>query len=304
MKKMALFLVILAGICWGIIGIFSRGLSAAGFSAVQITTIRCVITAVSMLIFLLWKDPDKLKIQGKDIWMFLGTGICSIVFFNICYFKTVQMITLSIAAILLYTAPCFVMLMSAFIFHEKISLQKLLALVLAFTGCVFTTGLLGGGQIQITRQGIEYGLGAGFGYALYSIFGRIALKKYHPFTVTAYTFLVASISLIPFSHIIQSIRNLQEQSISIPAVTMHALLLGLISTLIPFLSYTKGLEYMEAGKASVMAFVEPMVATLVGIMFFREVITLWNLFGISLIFCSVILLNLNFSRTDKQCEVE
>ncbi|MGE4273301.1 MAG: DMT family transporter [Desulfitobacterium sp.] len=287
-KRIAPLLIILAGVCWGIIGLFSRNLATGGLSSVQITASRCIVTAVCLSTFLLIKDRDKLKINLKDLWLFLGTGICSIVFFNICYFTTIKLATLSMASILLYTAPCFVMIMSAILFREPITMRKIGALVLAFGGCVLITGILGkGGPSNLSGLAIITGLGAGIGYALYSIFGSIALRKYHPFTVTAYTFIVASLSLLPFSNSIDIVTIALENR----NVLISGLLLGVVSTLIPFLLYTKGLEHMEAGKASVMAFVEPMVATLVGILIFKEQLTAQNILGIFLIFSSVLVLN-------------
>ncbi|AGA69090.1 putative permease, DMT superfamily [Desulfitobacterium dichloroeliminans LMG P-21439] len=286
-KRIAPALIIMAGVCWGIIGLFSRNLAWGGLSSVQITASRCIVTAVCLSAFLLIKDRDKLKINLKDLWLFLGTGICSIVFFNICYFTAIKLATLSIASILLYTAPCFVMIMSAVLFREPITKRKIGALILAFGGCVLIAGIVGNGSSNLSGLAILVGLGAGIGYALYSIFGSIALKKYHPYTVTAYTFIVASLSLLPFSNSMDiAAIALQNRN-----VLINGLLLGVVSTLIPFLLYTKGLEHMEAGKASVMAFVEPMVATLVGILIFKEQLTLQNTLGIFLIFLSVLVLN-------------
>lgn len=287
-KRIAPVLVILAGICWGIIGVFSRTLAGGGLSSVQITASRCIVTAVFLTIFLLIKDRGKLKIDLKDLWLFFGTGICSIVFFNICYFTTIKLATLSMASILLYTAPCFVMIMSAFLFRENITSRKVVALIVAFSGCALVTGIFGNAGSGMSGLAILTGLGSGIGYALYSIFGSIALRKYHPFTVTVYTFIVASLGLLPFSNgIAIGVIALENMS-----VLINGLLLGLVSTLIPFLLYTKGLEHMEAGKASVMAFVEPMVATLMGIIIFKEVLTMQNALGILLIFISVLILNL------------
>ena len=290
-KTKATVFIIIAGVCWGIIGLFSRILSAGGLSSVQITATRCMVTAVCIVIYSLITNQDALRIKIKDLWYFLGTGICSIVFFNICYFITIQQLTLSMAAVLLYLAPCFVMIMSALFFKEQVTVPKVIALLMAFTGCFLTTGIVGGGSITMTRVGVLTGISSGFGYALYSIFGRAALRKYSTLTVTAYTFIVASIALIPFCHI----RELVSKACSGKTMVVSVLLLGVISTLVPFLLYTKGLETIESGKASVMAFIEPMVATITGIIIFKEAMTMQSILGIILIFCSIVLLNIKIN---------
>lgn len=223
-------------------------------------------------------------IKLKDFWLFLGTGIISIVFFNVCYFSTIEMTTLATASILLYTAPCFVMLMSAMFFKEKITAQKLIALALAFGGCMLVSGFAGG---DISFMALIIGIGSGLGYASYSIFGKVALQKYHTFTVIFYTFLVSSVCLLPFAEL----QNVIIVFTTDTSTVLLALGLGIVSTVMPYICYTAGLEHVEAGKASVLAFAEPMVATIAGILIFHEQLHLKNALGIGLIFGAIVLLN-------------
>lgn len=159
-KKMAPGAILLSGALWGSMGIFVRRYDACGLNSLQIVGIRAVGTALLLFLYLLWQDRDKLKIKRKDLWCFLGTGLCSIVFFNYCYFKTIVLTDLSVAAVLLYTAPSMVMVMSAFLFGEKFHWRKGLALLLAFIGCVFVTGIIGSRNTD--RSGIRFWLCAVF----------------------------------------------------------------------------------------------------------------------------------------------
>lgn len=283
-----------AGCLWGAIGLFSRTLAAAGLSPVQITEIRCIIVSLVMLGWLGIFDREKLRIRLRDIWMFLGTGIASIVFFNVCYFLSTELNTLAVASVLLYTAPCFVMFISAVVFREKLTPLKVAAAIAAFIGCAMTSGLFGGGE-RVSTMGLLAGIGSGFGYALYSIFGGVALKRYHPFTVTAYTFIVAALALAPFSGIVPAAVTVCGSALNIGA----ALGLGILSTLAPFLLYTKGLEKMEAGRAAVTAFIEPITATLIGVFVFREKLPFVGIMGIALIFAAIAVINLKKHNTKK-----
>lgn len=276
--------VIVAASLWGLIGIFTRSLTDAGLSAMQITEVRCSVTAFCIFVILAVFDRKLLRISPKDIWMFLGTGILSIAMFNVLYFTATTMVTLSMAAVLLYTAPCFVMVMSVIFFKERITRRKVLALIAAFCGCALTAGVLGG-LGSVNALGIAVGVGSGFGYALYSIFGKVALKRYHPFTITFYTFLVAAVALLPFS----DVTEIASAASSGSATMMLAL--GVLITLVPYFLYTYGLNRMDAGKAAVIAFVEPMVATVVGFVLFGEELGMAELLGIALILMSVVLLN-------------
>lgn len=280
-------LVIVAGICWGLIGLFSNYLSAAGLRPEQITVIRCVLACFAIGGYLLIFKRGAFKVRVKHLWIFLGTGVLSIAFYNVCYFACINMCGLSFAAILLYTAPCFVVLLSAVFFKEHLTRQRGFALIIAFVGCLLVVGV-GSGQTSLSGLGILVGLASGVGYALYSIFARVALKHYEAPTVMFYTFLFASLALLPFSEPI----NIVSLALDSASVFEVMIALALISTVTPFACYTTGLAHMETGKASIMAFVEPMVSLLLGVMVFGEVLTLQNMIGVIGIIVAVALLNL------------
>ena len=105
---------IFAGVLWGIISVFLKGLYAVGFSALQVMFLRAFISCLFMGFFLFFKDKSLLKFDLKDIWMFLGSGVVSLSFFSLCYFYTILVSGASVAVILLYTSPIFVLLLSVF----------------------------------------------------------------------------------------------------------------------------------------------------------------------------------------------
>lgn len=287
MKKIAPFLVLLAGILWGMIGIFVRKLNQYGFASMDIVALRAVTTTLLLGIYLLIYDKEKLHIHMKDIWCFIGTGILSIVFFNYCYFKAITLASLSVAAILLYTAPAIVMILSAILFHEKITKLRLLSLILTFAGCVLVTGLASG-TAELNPQGILAGLGAGLGYALYSIFSRYALDRgYQSITISFYTFLFAMLGTIPFAGY-SEIVSICRQDMKIIG---FCLLFGLVSTVLPYLAYTRGLQDLENSKASIIASIEPVTATLLGVIVYREHLSVAELIGVILVLGAIIINN-------------
>jgi len=281
----SIVLIVLAAICWGTIGLFSRTLSDAGASPVQVTAIRCVVVAVLLTGWLVVTDRERLRVRWRDLWMFFGTGICSILFFNVCYFYTQTHTSLAIASILLYTSPFFVMLISAVVFRERLTAGKIIALLIAFCGCVLITGVLGG-KSEVSALAILSGIGSGLGYGLYSIFGKLALRRYDIFTVTAYTFIFAAVGSVPFSHPVRVFEIISHE----PSLIVTALMLGVLCTLVPFVLYTIGLNGIESGKASVVAYAEPAVATIVGVVAFNEPVTPEKLAGILMVLVAIIIL--------------
>ena len=282
-------LIILAGIFWGSMGIFVRRLGEYGFSPIQIVCIRMVLAALIFSVIQLVKDPKGFRISLRDIPLFLGLGLGSILFFTVCYFTSITMMSLSTAAILLYTSPIWIMLMSLLFFHEKLTAQKIIALVLAFGGCVLVSGISGGG---LTLVGLLIGLGSGIGYGLYSILGTVALRRYTPYTVTTWTFIIAAIGSILISHPADLMAKISFAP-SIPDLLGFSLLTALVTAVIPFLAYTLGLRSVEASKAGILATVEPMVATLIGIFVFSEPLTLMSGIGVLLILAAVVILNVS-----------
>ncbi len=284
-KYLGIISVICAGILWGIISIFVRILSAKGLDSLNIAFTRTGLAALMMLVFILIKDLKLLKVKVKDLWMFAGSGILSLTFFSFCYFTNIVESGAAVSVVLLYTSPVFVVLMSAFAFKEKITLKKAVCLVITLLGCVFVTGLIGSGATLGTR-GILLGLGSGIFYALYSIFGTVASKKYSSYTITFYTLAFSSLGFMLFTNPVQSF--------SLVTADMLPALLGeaLLNTVLPYIFYTYGLSRMEAGKAAVLVTVEPLVGCLLGIFAWHEPATFLKVVGILLIFSSIILLNL------------
>jgi len=157
--------------------------------------------------------------------------------------------------------------------------------VLAFLGCCFVAGILNG-ALTLTPEGLLLGIGSGLFYSSYTIFGRFALKHYQPFTVTFYTFLIAGIG----SLFMTSPGDLSTTFHS-PMGILLSLGLMVVGTVIPYLLYTKGLSDLgDSGKASILASVEPVVASLVGIAAFGEPMTLGVVLGLVCILASVYIL--------------
>ena len=286
-KNIGPILIIIAACFWGSMGIFVRKLSEYGFSPIQIVSIRITLAALAFSAIQLFKSRSGFKILPRDIPLFLGLGFGSILFFTICYFTAITIMPLSTAAILLYTSPIWIVLMSAIFFREKMNCKKLVALALAFAGCVLVSGISGEG---ITLKGLLIGLGSGIGYGLYSILGTVALRRYSPYTVTTYTFLLAAIGSWFICNPADMLSKFSAASNSTNLI-LFCFLTALITAVIPFLFYTLGLRTVEASKAGILATFEPMVATIVGITCFSEALTLLSGMGIALILAAAIVLN-------------
>jgi drug/metabolite transporter, DME family len=280
----AYLLVGTAAALWGTIGIYVQYLHKTGLSSLEIVAFRVVIATVILFGYLAVVKRDKLRVRLRDIHLFIGTGILSICFFNWSYFTAIGETSLSVAVVLLYTGPAFVVLMSRIIFSEPVTLFKFAALMLTLIGVILVSELFPMPD-QLSLYGIIVGVGAGFGYALYSIFGKFALKRYDPLTVIFYTFLTASVFLIPITGIVSG--EVLSRILN-PTDILVLIGLGIFPTVIAYLCYTAGLNNMEAGKASLVAMTEPVTAAAIGVFWFGEALSLIQLAGIVLVLSAVI----------------
>lgn len=272
---------------WGAIGVFFRALSALGLSPLQIVALRVGSAAVFFCLYLaITGRAGLLKIAPKDCVYFIGTGILSLIFFNWCYFNAISASSLAVAAILLYTSPVWVMLLAVPLFGERLTPKKLLAIGLTTMGCALVVGLIGESAGRISLKAVLLGLGSGLGYALYSIFGKFALAKYPPLTVTAHTFIFASLGALPLS-----LAEGWHSAYLLPQTWLYTLGIGVLCCVLPFVLYTRGLSGVEAGLAAVLATVEPAVAALLSVLLYHEPLSFDKMLGILLIFAAIVLLS-------------
>lgn len=295
MKTTAYLYIIAAAVLWGLIGLFVKTLAAQGFSSMQIVAIRSAASSIGITLVICRLGLKYLRISPRDIWMFIGTGILSLTFFNYCYFNCISQSSLAAAALLLYTAPIFVMLLSLWLFKEKFTAAKACALVTTFCGCAFITGVFDT-SLNLSLSAVIFGLGSGIGYALYSIFGKIAVRRYSSATITAYTFYYSTVSAVPLADFSRS------SAVFDLSTLLAALGIGILCAVIPYLLYTRGLQDIEAGQASVLATIEPLVASCLGIFYFGEPFTWSKIAGIVLILSSVLILNISSQNPQKSSQ--
>ncbi len=277
--------VLAGGALWGCISLFVRILNEAGLDTMEIVAVRSVFALVFLGLFLLLKTKSLPAIRVKDAWMFIGTGIFSLTFFNWAYFTVIQHSEASIAVILLYTSPIWILLFSYFLFHEPITKEKSAALGLTFLGACFMSGIFYS-QPAITMPLFLIGISSGIGYGLYSIFSRYALARYDSLTITFYTFLFSALSLLPVISLPKTAALLQS-----PAALAAAAGIALFCTVLPYLLYTKGLSCLDTGKAAILATVEPIVASLIGFGIYGESLTLSKGAGIVCILAGIWFMN-------------
>lgn len=291
-------LPIISGIMWGSAGVFVRFFTELGMNSLTIVESRVILAIIIIFTGLFIMNRKLLRIKLSDIWIFICAGVFSMLGLNLCYNEAINELTLSLAAVLLCLAPIFVLILAGIIFKEKLTKQKIFCAILALIGCVLTSGILEEiGSVKWTTFGLFIGTLGAFFYGTYSIFSKIGMmKKYHSFTITAYSLLAVSIVLIPFTDW-QIIGNIIESA----PLKMSGLFLlhSLVTSVLPYILFTVSLNYIEAGKVAILASSEPIAALFFGIFFFAEIPTILSLTGLIIVLLALGLLSVPFKYKRK-----
>ncbi len=282
--------MILSASVWGFIGIFTRRLSAAGFGAMDISFIRMFISVVILIIILFVFDRDGLKIRKKDLWIFVFFGVFKMLS-DYFLFEAQVRINISLSTVLQLTSPYWVLLFSVLMFNEVITRRKIVAILMAFVGCIFATGLLEKG-VSYDTLGVCFGFLAGLGFAVYTIGNKVILDRgYGPVTALVYILLFATIFCLPFIDLGGIAGNIDSSPVIIDILVM-----SLVMTLFPYYFQTYSTKYLSAVTVILIALLEVFVATLVGLFYYHESLSILNFLGLILIPMSIVIMNVNLRQ--------
>ena len=283
---------------WGFIGICTRTLSDAGMDSVQINAIRSTVCLVAISVVLLIFDRGAFRIKARDLWILLLAALTK-VGMDVLYIQAQTMIDLSMAGVLLSTNCYFAIAISYLMFRDRVTPRKVVAAVVGFVGCAFAVGLFTGIK-ELQVLGICIGLGAGFGEALHAATFKLSLDRGNSEpTVLFYVFLLSTAMLVPFSDPAGTVGTMFSGT----EVLTASIAIGLVFTALPYYLYSRGLAGLDIGTVSIFMFLETAMATVAGLLFFDEGLSVHSVIGISLIFVSLLIMNRGLSAEEKQDNV-
>lgn len=280
---------VLSGVFFGLTGLFTRTLTAAGLSTMGILTIRCSVAALCFFCTALG-DLRQLKIRKKDFLLFAAVGILGQGMFSFCYYNAINMMSISTACILMYLSPVFVTLMAHFVFQDRVSHRTVLAIALCIAGCVCVSGFGG----TVTLPGLICGLGSAFTFALINILDRILLGR-------GYTGKAVNFWICLFAAVFGVVMDLLffREGYARPFAVLFSggkiFLVCIVSAVTTgFLAYrffSLALHGCKSGTVSILASSEPIVETLVSVFVFREPFGILCCVGIVLVLAGIVLQN-------------
>ena len=278
-------LALVAAGLWATLGLFYHRLEAHGIPRLTIAFFRATITALILFPILKWRQPGWLRIERRDWPLFAALGLFGVAAFFVVYIYAIALTGMGVAAVLMYTAPAWVTLISAIFFQERLNGLKIGVLLLACAGCALVGRVYDVDNVRLNLSGILAGLGAGLTYGLYTIFSKVAQRRYTAWGTLAYALGLGGLFMLP----LQS-WDAVVQALTSPAVLFWLLMLGLIPTLVGGVAFNAALRRIPASDASIIATLEPVIAALLGWAFLREQMETLQLLGAGLILAAVVIL--------------
>lgn len=274
-------LVILAGIGFGFLGIFGKLAFQSGVSVGELLASRFILASAILWVLLLCFKRSLVFLPFKQIFVSCMLGIFGYAVFSTLYFKSIQGLSVSLAAMLLFTFPIFVNIGAYFVFKQKFTRAHVLSLILSFLGIVI---LLWGPVILNSVESVAYALFAAMTYAIYVLVSGHYQKNVHAMSSSLYVISSAAVALYFFHQpSLSSIMNFNLNQVS------YIFGLSIICTIFPLTFFLMGIQKLDSSKASILVTVEPVVAALAGWIILNETVSLYQMIGAILVLVSFML---------------
>lgn len=270
-QSLGFLFVILAGIGFGFLGVFGRFAFNSGITVGELLFWRFLCAGLLLFIGLFIFKRTQLTLSLKQTLISAGLGIGGYAVFSTFYFRSIQGVSVPLAAMLLFTFPIFVSLGAHLFLKERMNKQQWLSLGVACLGL----GILLWGPIEVHKiSAVLYGFGAAITYAIYVLVSGKVQKNVPAFSSSLYVIIFAAIALGIFSP--PSIEKAMNFS-----VTQILIIVGLatVCTIAPLTLFLAGLQRLPSSQASILVMIEPVVATIAAATILGEVLSLRQIAG-------------------------
>lgn len=272
--------ILTAAFCWGFIGIFASIAFAQGLEPMEVAFWRALFAWICFGTQAVVSRQTHL--DRKDIPLLVIFGVLGVFLFYAAYQYAVKTGGAALASVLLYTAPAWVVVCSFFIYRERLGIAKISAVILVIAGVFLVSrGDSGAGLGSSTAGGIAIvaGLVSGFCYSLYYTIGKYFSSRYTSANLFLYVLPVGIICMFPFVEFVPKNGTAWLALISV----------SLLSTYFANYCYYLGVKCLEAGKASITATIEPVVATVAAYFILGESFSVAFYLGALIIIAAVLI---------------
>ncbi|WP_373897233.1 DMT family transporter [Haloimpatiens sp. FM7315] len=276
MKKGYIYSIVSA-ILFGTAGLFIKFAYSTGLDSIGLLTIQYIFAIIIMFSLILIKNKKEIKVSRKSLINLAILGVFGNTFMTVFYYISFEYLPVPLVTILLYTYPIMVFFYSVLFSREKVTTKKIIAVIMAFLGCILSLNLFNG-TMNYSLIGIIYGLLCAVFYAFMNIFIEKKLDKVPPLTINAYSTLFSLIALLIYSPLTYgTISKLNLQGIVI------VIILAVFCEVIPLTLLYGAINRIGALRVSIIANLEVPSAIVLSFVFLNETISMIQIVGIILV---------------------
>jgi drug/metabolite transporter (DMT)-like permease len=279
-----------AALLWAISGVCGKILMTGALSPSRLVFYRCSLSSLMLLVFLLIRDPNLLKLRQQDLLFFVAVGALGLALTQFTYYAAIQNLEVGLAILLQYLAPVWILLFERFYLKRPLTRSKVAALALALAGCSLLSGETGT-ELHLGGYGLLVGTASGICFAAYSLMTQKATKSYSELTVLFYSVLFAGLFWALIGS--ESWKPLTEIEAFKYWIIVYVAAFG---TVIPYVLFIHALRYLTASKVGIVSTLEPVAAAFIAWIFLGERLTPLQTTGGACVLGAILLLQ---GRTDR-----
>lgn len=282
---MGIFYILVSGFSFGLLPWFARTAYDHGADPLGMLIGRFFLAAVGLIAIRLVYQRGVAWPRGKTLWQLIGLGAVGYAGQSSFYFFGIERIDVSLATVIFYSYPVFVVLAGWLLFGTKPTTKVIACLAIVVAGTTLTAGQVRAGSFT----GVLLMLGAAGWYTIYIVIASKVTPKVG--ALTALTVIMVSASAAHFLA-----WPLHQSSIPQDATGWYATAAAAgISTIVAMGFFLAGVARLDAGVASVLSTIEPVVSIAVGLIALNEHLTATRTIGAVAVLIGVTLLA-QFSR--------
>ena len=283
--------VICAAIMWAGSGTAGKALFQDGVTPFQLVQVRVTVACVLLALALAICDRSFLRIGLKDIPYFALLGAVIMALVQGSYFYAISKIQVVAAILLQYTSPIMVAFYSICFWGERLTLNKVVALVLSLVGCYLVTGAYNLELLRMNLEGVLVAQLSALAFATYTLLGERTMHRYRSWTVVFYALLFASVSwniLLPPFQFLWAGYSVSQWG--------YMLYVAIFGTLLSFGLFFVGVNYIRSTRATITSTLEPISAGIIAFLLLGETLELPQVIGGGLVIAAVVLLQLRAEK--------
>ena len=274
--------LILSMFIFGTIGIFRRYIPLPS-SLLAMT--RGAIGVAFLLIFMMLKKEKVNFKEIKDKILILCISGVAIGFNWILLFEAYNYTTVATATLCYYMAPVFVIMASPFLFKEKLTLKKLVCVIVALAGMVLVSGVIETGFSGISElKGVLFGIGAAILYASVVLMNK-KTAGVPAYPKTAIQLGSAAIVLLPYTILTENLAELTFE----PLTIIMLIVVGVLHTGITYALYFGSMDNLKAQTVAIFSYIDPVVAIILSALILNEEMSIFGVIGAVLVLGSTLI---------------